>query len=78
MALPIEDRILSALRGQKIDTIKPTKPRLIKIYIASHKIGEYSSGCFLFVCRCGRVGGELNFKASQNTRVTEVIPVNSR
>lgn len=38
--MPIEDRILSALRGQKIDTIKQSKPRLIKIYIASHKIGK--------------------------------------
>lgn len=61
MALPIEDRILSALRGQKIDTIKPTKPRLIKIYIASHKIGEYSSGCFLFV-DVGVLAGNLILK----------------
>lgn len=63
MALPIEDRILSALRGQKIDTIKQTKPRLIKIYIASHKIGEYSSGCFLFVFRCGCVEEESTLRA---------------
>jgi hypothetical protein len=48
MAIPIEETVMGALRGQHVELIKQAKPRLVKIFIGSRKNGKFFILFFFF------------------------------